>query len=132
MRVTKQVYEQLINYSIDAKQNKYKNKKVIYDGIKFDSQKERNYYIKLKLLEDKGIIKDLKLQKEYVLQESFKLNNKTYRKISYKADFEYFSTIDNKIHVVDVKSPATVKDKTYTVKKKLFMYKYGIELEEVI
>lgn len=108
--------------------SKYKNKKVVYDGIKFDSKKEGACYLKLKLLEEKGIIKDLQLQKEYILQESFKLNNKTYRKISYKADFEYFSTIDNKTHVVDTKG---FKTKEYLLKKKILAYKYGIEIEEV-
>ncbi len=128
MRINQETYERLMNHSIDYKQNKYKNKKVIYDGITFDSKKEGAYYLKLKLLEEKGIINDLKLQKEYILQESFKLNNKTYRKISYKADFEYFSTIDNKIHVVDTKG---FKTKEYLLKKKMLAYKYGIELEEV-
>ena len=128
MRINQETYERLMNHSIDYKQNKYKNKKVIYDGITFDSKKEGAYYLKLKLLEEKGIIKDLQLQKEYMLQESFKLNNKTYRKISYKADFEYFSTIDNKIHVVDTKG---FKTKEYLLKKKMLAYKYGIELEEV-
>lgn len=128
MRINQETYERLMNHSIDYKQNKYKNKKVIYDGITFDSKKEGAYYLKLKLLEEKGIIKDLQLQKEYILQESFKLNNKTYRKISYKADFEYFSTIDNKIHVVDTKG---FKTKEYLLKKKMLAYKYGIELEEV-
>lgn len=126
MRVSQETYEKFIEQAI--KQNKYKNKKVVYDGITFDSKKEGAYYLKLKLLEEKGIIKDLQLQKEYILQESFKLNNKTYRKISYKADFEYFSTIDNKIHVVDTKG---FKTKEYLLKKKIFAYKYGIEIEEV-
>ena len=127
MRINQETYERLMNHSIDYK-NKYKNKKVIYDGIKFDSKKEGAYYLKLKLFEEKGIIKDLKLQKEYILQESFKLNNKTYRKISYKADFDYFSTIYNKIHVVDTKG---FKTKEYLLKKKILAYKYGIEIEEV-
>ena len=132
MRISREQYEMFVNHSIDAKQSKYKNKKVIYDGIKFDSKKEGAYYLKLKVLEQAGKIRDLELQKEYILQPSFKLNNKTYRKISYKADFVYVSTDDDKLHVVDVKSQITKKDKVYSVKKKLFMYKYGIELEEII
>ena len=112
--------------------NKFFNKKVIVEGIKFDSTKEANTYLKLKDLEKKGKIKDLELQKEYVLQESFKINNKTRRKITYKADFSYISTEDNKLHVVDVKSPYTAKDKVYRIKKKLFENKYNMELEEII
>lgn len=108
--------------------SKYYSKKVVVDNIKFDSKKEANYYLKLKALEKAGVIRDLELQKEFILQDSFKLNNKTRRKTTYKADFTYFSTLDNKIHVVDVKG---FKTEVYRLKKKLFEYKYGIEIEEV-
>ena len=108
--------------------SKYYSKKVIYDGIKFDSKKEGEYYLKLKMLEKSGLIKNLELQKEYLLQDSFKINNKTRRKITYRADFSYISTEDDKLHVVDVKG---FKTDVYLLKKKLFEYKYGIEIEEV-
>lgn len=72
------------------------------------------------------------MQKEYVLQDKFKINSKTRRQIAYKADFKYITTKDDKLHVVDVKSPYTAKDKVYRIKKKMFEYKYGIELEEII
>lgn len=114
------------------KRSKFFSKKVIVEGIKFDSKKEANTYLKLKELEKKGKIKDLELQKEYVLQEKFKLNNKTRRAITYKSDFTYKTTEDDKLHVVDVKSPYTAKDKVYRIKKKMFEYRYGIELEEII
>lgn len=39
---------------------KYLNKKCEYQNIKFDSLKERNFFIYLKQLEEKGTIKDLK------------------------------------------------------------------------
>ena len=57
-----------------------------------------------------------------------KLNNKTRRQITYKADFTYFSNEDNKIHVIDVKG---FKTDVYNIKKKMFEYKYGIEIEEI-
>lgn len=108
--------------------NKYHNKKVIVNGHKFDSIKEANYYNQLKLLQRAGFIRDLELQKTFILQPSFKLNNKTRRQITYKADFTYFSNEDNKIHVVDVKG---FRVDVYKVKKKMFEYKYGIEIEEI-
>ena len=108
--------------------SKYYSKKVIVDNIKFDSKKEANYYLKLKLLKKAGAIKDLELQKEFILQESFKLNKKTRRKISYKADFSYVSTSDDKLHIVDIKG---FKTEVYKLKKKLFEYKYKIEIEEI-
>ena len=107
---------------------KYHNKKVEYDGYTFDSIREKNYYIKLKLLEKAGKIKELELQKEYELQPSFKLNNKTSRQITYRADFTYKTTEDDKLHVIDVKGFRT---DVYRLKKKLFEYKYKIELEEI-
>ena len=107
---------------------KYHNKKVEYDGYTFDSIREKNYYIKLKLLEKAGKIKELELQKEYELQPSFKINNKTSRKITYRADFTYKTTEDDKLHVVDVKGFRT---DVYRLKKKLFEYKYRIEIEEI-
>lgn len=107
---------------------KYHNKKVEYDGYTFDSIKEKNYYIKLKLLEKAGKIKELELQKEFELQPSFKLNNKTSRKITYRADFTCKTTEDDKMHVVDVKGFRT---DVYRLKKKLFEYKYRIEIEEI-
>ena len=110
--------------------NKYHNKKIIIDGIKFDSKKEGNYYLKLKMLEKAGKIRDLKLHVPFVLIEAFKLNNKTYRKMQYICDFTYYDDKD-KLHVVDVKSEATRKDKTYQLKKKLLAWKYGLEIEEV-
>ena len=107
---------------------KYHNKKAKYDGYTFDSIREKNYYIKLKLLEKAGKIKELELQKEYELQPSYKLNNKTSRKITYRADFTYKTTEDNKMHVIDVKGYRT---DVYRLKKKLFEYKYKIEIEEI-
>lgn len=80
------------------------------------------------MLEKSGKIKDLELQKEYILQDNFKLGKKTIRKITYRADFSYVSTEDDKLHVVDVKGYRT---EVYRIKKKMFEYKYGIELEEI-
>ena len=108
--------------------SKYYSKKVIVDNIKFQSKKEAAYYLKLKLLLKSGAIKNLELQKEFILQDKFKLNKKTRRKISYIADFSYVSTSDDKLHIVDVKG---FKTDIYKLKKKLFEYKYKIEIEEV-
>ena len=56
----------------DNKQSKYKNKKVTVNGKVFDSKKEAQRYQELKLLEKSGIIKDLELQKRFILLEGFK------------------------------------------------------------
>lgn len=101
--------------------NKYHNKKIIIDGIEFDSKKEGNRYCQLKLLEKAKEIKDLELQPRFELQPSFKKDNKTYRKIEYLADFKYFDNRLNKVVVEDIKG---FKTDVYKLKKKLFEYKY--------
>ena len=126
MVLSKEIYSKLLNNSINYKQNKYKNKKVLYNGIKFDSQKERNYYIKLKLLEDKGKIKGLKLQVKFELQPKFQFGNKNIQAISYIADFTYYDE-ENKLHIVDTKG---VRTDVYKIKKKMMQYR-GLEIEEV-
>lgn len=127
MKISKEVYNKLLNNSITTKQNKYHNKKVQYDEMTFDSKKEYSYYLKYKLMEQAGEIKDLKMQVPFTLIETFKLQDKTYRKTIYKADFTFIDK-EGKYHVIDVKG---VKTDVYKLKKKLMAWKYGIEIEEV-
>lgn len=129
MRLPKETLNKLLTNANNCKQNKYHNKKVFYDGHWFDSQKEKAWYIKFKLMEKAGEIKNLRLQVPFCLIETFKRNDKTYRATSYVADFVYTDKED-KLHVVDVKSKAT-KTQVYQLKKKLMAWKYGIEIEEV-
>lgn len=105
---------------------KYHNKKCEYKGLKFDSLKERNHYIVLEHLEKTNQIKDLKRQVRFELQPSFKLNGKTIRAINYIADFTYLK--DGILVVVDTKGFRT---KDYLLKKKMFQYKYGMDIVEV-
>ena len=108
------------------KTNKYSNAKVKIDGIKFDSKKEANRYLELKMLERAGVISNLILQPKFLLQESFKRNGKTHRAIFYVADFEYIK--DGKRIVEDVKG---FKTDVYKLKKKLFLAKYPqVEFKE--
>ena len=109
--------------------SKYQNKKVIYDDIQFDSIKEKNRYIQLKMLEKAGEIKDLQLQKTFTLQPSFKKNGTTYRAITYKADFVYLDLRTNKNIVEDVKG---IRTEVYKIKKKLFEKQYpDLEIKEI-
>ena len=116
-----------MNIYSNKKWSKYKNQKVVVDNILFDSKKEANYYTKLKILRDAGKISDLELQKRYALQQGFKLHGKTYRAITYIADFVYKDQ-EGQTHVVDTKGYRT---QVYKIKKKLFMKKFGIEIEEI-
>ena len=99
--------------------NKYKNKKVQIDMYVFDSIAESRRYKELALLEKAGEIENLQLQPKFLLQDSFKKNGKTYRKIEYIADFMYEEK--GKGIVEDVKGMET---KEFKIKRKLFEYKY--------
>lgn len=104
---------------------KYHNVRVMVNGIKFDSKKEARRYKELMLLKRAKVIDNLELQKPFILQESFKKNGKTYRSITYKADFYYYDNEKKKWIVEDTKGMRT---EVYKIKKKLFEYKYP-ELE---
>lgn len=99
--------------------NKYGNKKVIIDGIKFDSIRESARYRELKILEKAGEIKNLVLQPHFLLLDSFKKNGKTYRKTEYIADFKYIE--NGQVIVEDVKGVCT---DVFKLKHKLFEYNY--------
>lgn len=101
--------------------SKYNARKVTLDGYTFDSKKEAERYVYLKLLESAGEIFNLELQPRFELQEAFKHNGKTIRKIEYVADFRY--TDKNGATVVeDVKGMQT---DVYKLKRKLFLKRYG-------
>ncbi len=95
--------------------NKYRNKKVIVDEKEFDSKREGNRYKELKLLERAGEIKNLELQPRFLLQDSFKKNGRTFRKIEYVADFKYIE--NGKTIVEDVKGMQT---DVFKLKHKIF------------
>lgn len=107
--------------------NKYHNKKIVYDGIIFDSIKEKNRYMILKLYEKSGVIKELELQKSFELLPKFTINGKNIRAIKYVCDFYYYDNNRKRYVVEDVKGMRT---DVYKLKKKLFEYKYKIEIEE--
>ena len=96
-------------------QSKYNNKKTQIDMYVFDSAKEAKRYKELKLLERAGEISNLELQPRFILQDSFKKNGRTYRKIEYVADFKYIEK--GKIIVEDVKG---IQTDVFKIKHKLF------------
>ena len=103
------------------KKPKYNNRKVEIDGHKFDSKLEAQYYEFLKRKKATGKIKDFSLQPRYTLQETFKRDGKTYRSITYIADFEVLHN-DGSTQVIDVKGMMT---DVFKIKAKLFTKLYG-------
>lgn len=106
--------------------SKYGAIKCKYNGIEFDSKKERDRYIELRKLEITGIISDLQLQVPFVLQDGFEFNGKKILPIKYIADFTYWE--NGELVIEDVKG---VKTDVYELKKKMFMYRYKKYIREV-
>lgn len=106
---------------------KYGNKKVIVDGIKFDSKHEADVYSQLKLLERCGAIRNLQLQVPFVLLDAYEIKGRKVRAIKYVADFVFINEKGEQ-EVWDAKG---WKTKEYLLKKKMFEYRYQIEIKEV-
>lgn len=117
---------QLINgYPEKKKRNKYFNVEVEFDGKKFQSTKERDRYITLRMLLVSGIIENMECQVEFILEAEDK------KVCSYWADFVYKVVIGGKMVVEDTKSKATRRVAVYRLKKRLMHACYGITIKEV-
>lgn len=114
----------------DGKISKYKNKKVVYKDMKFDSKKEYLRYLVLEDMQRKGEISGLQTQVPFVLIPPFQLNGKKYKGIKYIADFVYKK--DEQTIVEDVKPSANFQTDVYKIKRKLMAYIHKIEIKEVL
>ena len=94
--------------------SKYRNVKIVINGIKFDSKKEATRYQELLVLQNAGMITNLKLQDRFEIVPK----QAGERKVVYVADFTYF-TQSGKLIVEDVKSAITRKNTAYIIKRKL-------------
>lgn len=104
---------------------KYHNKKTFIDGIKFDSKLEAERYLQLKEWEKAGRITGLELQPCFELVPAFEKDGKKWRKMTYVADFQYFSCAEDKCIVEDVKGSEKVLTDVFKLKQKLFEYRYN-------
>lgn len=110
--------------------SKYGNKRIILDGLTFDSRHEASRWVELNYLQRAHIITGLARQVKYELipaqkDEKGKVIEKA---CSYIADFVYSE--NGRLVVEDAKSEAT-RTPAYRIKKKLMLQKYGIRIREV-
>lgn len=124
------------------KANKYNAKKVVVDGIEFDSKKESQRYIVLKKSQEQGFITDLTLQpcwdampakkETYIehLKTKDKIRERTLVKpIRYTADFSYKK--DNALIVEDVKPTPKLVSRDVPLRIKLMKYFHNIDVRLV-
>ena len=126
-------------FNIPKKGNKYKNEKVEFDGIKFDSKRERDRYMVLKDAERRGVISELKCQPKFTLipaqyhEEAKQLKTKVkmvkkcdFLAITYTGDFQYVK--DGNVVVEDVKGIVTPE---YKLKEKMMAYFHHIIIRRI-
>lgn len=102
----KQVLDKLVGEQ-KSKKSKYGNRKVVRDGIKFDSEREAARFGELKVLRAMGKIRDLRLQANG-------------------------PDCNGTVHWLrEVEDAKGMKTKDYLLKKKLMQDKYGITIREV-
>lgn len=107
-----------------AKPSKHRSRKTVVGDLTFDSAKEASRYSTLKLWQQVGAIRDLRLQVSYDL---YGANGE--RVARYVADFVYVSLELGREVVEDVKSPHTRKLPVYRLKLKLLRAQ-GIQISE--
>lgn len=118
--------QQLQDFLTEPKPSKYRNRKVVVDGISFDSVKESKRYLQLKQLESIGHIRDLKLQ------QLFPLTVNGSKVCAYRADFTYTTSNVKPGHeVLVVEDVKGFKTDVYKLKYKLFAAVYGFSITEI-
>lgn len=109
LRAQQQALAQLKTAQIQ-KARKYRNEPEMAEGIRFDSKKEAGRFRELQAMLQAGLIRELRLQQDFTLQEAYTTpDGRRIRAIRYCADFCYerkTQTGWEKI-VEDVKSRAT-------------------------
>lgn len=96
----------------------------------FSSQKEARRYDELRAAMRAGVIRDLRIQPSFTLQESYVTpDGDLVRAIKYVADFSYIACTEPEKYVVeDVKG---VRTEGYKLKWKMMQDKLGISVKEV-
>ncbi|MFR9206948.1 MAG: DUF1064 domain-containing protein [Lachnospiraceae bacterium] len=107
--------------------SKYHSRKITVDGVSYDSKKEYNRYRELSMLEDAGIIHDLKRQVKFELLPSQRdlIIGGSYRAPCCTFDFIFEG---DRLIVEDVKG---IRTKDYILKRKMLLYFHGIRIKEV-
>lgn len=105
---------------------KYRNKKTKVDGIYFDSTKESEYYLVLKVWLKAKEILGFALQPKFLLQDG----NEEMEPIYYIADFLVIQS-NGTSEIWDVKASEDYTTDVYKLKKKMFMARYpGLKIIE--
>jgi hypothetical protein len=97
-------------------------KKVVIDGITFDSRAEAARYNQLQLLVRTGEISELQVHPEFILVDAFEHPAQgAIKQIAYRPDFKYRDMRSGRTVIEDVKGFRTPD---FDIKRKLFLNRY--------
>ena len=131
-----------MTYRWTPTRTKYGSKKITVDGETFDAKKELRRWQTLRIMEDVGMITDLRRQVKYILipaqrepdhmdysksARGRKVKGKLLEhEVAYYADFVYQQ--NGETIVEDAKG---VRTEVFKLKKKLMLWVHGIRIREV-
>lgn len=113
----------------DKKPSKRKNRWCEYEGIKFQSEGERNRYIDLQRLQRFGQIRDLRLQRRFPLS-TVAPAGKRVTIAHYTADFTYEERQKDGTWLFVVEDYKGMVDRMYALKRKWMLLEHGITIRE--
>lgn len=111
-------------FTPSPKASKYRNKKVVVDGITFDSKREASRWTQLRMLEKAGKVKLLVRQKVFVLAPAAIINGRKKPELRYCADFTYFNAAGELV-VEDAKGALT---DVFKIKRHLMKTVHNIDI----
>jgi len=115
------------NLKGQKKPSKYKNRTAVSsDGKTFDSQKERDRYEELRLLQLASKITSLQCQPSFKLLPLQVICGRVEKGVNYTADFSYW---ENDLFVIeDVKGRRTAD---YVIRRKLMKFVLNLDVREI-
>jgi hypothetical protein len=110
-----------------AGRSKLGNKKIVVNGIEYDSKMEYEFHLILLAEKQQGKIAEIEIQPKYELLPAFEKMGKKHRAMTYSPDF-LVTYPDGRKVVIDVKGHPNDR---FPLKKKLFDFNYP-DLELIV
>ena len=113
-----------------GKESKFRSKKVVAEGITWDSKGEYARWCQLKMMQKGGLITDLQRQVSFVLAPAVILDGKKKPAMKFTADFSYREC--GRLVVEDFKSPITAEETSFRMRLHLMKSVHDIDVQLVV
>lgn len=113
-----------------GKESKFHSKKVVAEGITWDSKGEYNRWCQLKMMLKGGLITDLQRQVSFILAPAVILEGRKKPAMKFTADFAYREC--GRLVVEDFKSPITAEERPFRMRIHLMKSVHDIEVKIIM